>query len=616
MALDNVFLDIYEEELRFIREMGREFAESHPKIAGRLDLNTIETPDPYTERLLEGFAFLTARVRLRMDAQYPAFTQNLLGMLFPNFIAPTPSAGIFEFNPDFREGALKDGFSVPRGTSLIARPDGADTACEFVTTSDVVLRPLVVDEAEYSDQPGLVQRLIPGATNVEAVIRLKIRTAADAPIGSLNFDPLTFFISGEGAQPDHIMQSLVMDAARIVARPVDPLGNDDIFGEVSLAHDGFAENQALLPRSAKTFSGHRLLQEAFILNEKFRFVTITGLDKALEGSDARTFEIVFGLTYAEPKLAAAVKADAFRLHCAPAVNLFKRRADRILITPGQPEHNVVVDRTRPQDFEVYDVLSIDGIDESNTKRLRFEPIFKPDSTDENTPVHGFFNLRREERIISAQARDTNYLGSNVYVRLSGPSRGPAPMDIEQLIVHTLCTNRSLPTLLHSKSKFTLQSPAPVKKINPIIKPTAPRAQPARDATSWNLINALSLNHLSFSGSDEQNAEWLTRLLTLFIDPADGVHRQMIKAYQNLTVSMTNRRLPGDGPVAYGRGLEVKITADTDKLRGTGPFILASVLERFFMRAVSINSFTQTVLKSSGSNHEARWPVRTGGRHIL
>jgi type VI secretion system protein ImpG len=394
------------------------------------------------------------------------------------------------------------------------------------------------------------------------------------------------------------------------------MGREDIHAELKLQHDGFAEDQALLPLSAKTFSGHRLLQEAFILREKFRFITITGLDKALKGSDARTFDVIFGLKYSNPKLATAVKADAFRLHCAPAVNLFERRADRILITPGQAEHNVVVDRTRPQDFEVYDVLSIDGIDESNTKRLHFEPIFKPEINDENVQAHGFFSLRREERIISSQIRDTDYLGSNVYVRLSGPSRGPAPRDIDQLIVKTLCTNRSLPTLLHSKSQFTLQSPAPVKKINPIIKPTAPRAQPARDATSWNLINALSLNHLSFSGDEEQNAQWLTRLLTLFIDPANDVHRQTVKAYKNLTVSIINRRLPGLGPIAYGRGLQVTITADTEKLRGSGPFVLASVLERFFTRAVAINSFTQTVLKTSENSNEARWPARTGGRHII
>jgi len=117
--------------------------------------------DPYVERLLEGFAFLTARIRLRMDAQYPEFTQNLLGLLYPNLVAPTPSCGVFEFQPDFKEGALIDGFTIPRGTSMITRPESTDTACEFLTTSDIILRPLVVDEAEYTDQPSLIQKWLP-----------------------------------------------------------------------------------------------------------------------------------------------------------------------------------------------------------------------------------------------------------------------------------------------------------------------------------------------------------------------------------------------------------------------------------------------------------------------
>lgn len=614
--MDSKFLDLYEEELRFIREMGREFAQSHPKIAGRLDLDSLETTDPYTERLLEGFAFLTARIRLRMASQYPDFTQNLLGLLYPNFIAPTPSAGVFEFKPDFREGALKDGYSVPRGSSLIARAEGIDTACEFVTKSDVILRPLVIDEAEYSDVPSTIQRLIPGAKNLEAVIRLQIRTAADTPLNTISFDPLSFFISGEGAQADYIMRSLCMDAKRILARHVDILATDDLGTEIKLTHDGFDENQALLPISAKTFSGHRLLQEAFILLEKFRFVTLTGLDEALAGSEARVFEVVFGLETADPRLADAVKPEAFKLHCTPAINLFKRRADRILISAGEPEHHVVVDRTRPQDFEVYDILSVQGVDEGSKDRLKFEPVFKSGETEAAKEAHGFFSLRRTERIIKTSTRSSNYLGSNVYIRLSGPSRGPAPAGIDQLIVETLCTNRSLPTLLHVKSKFTLQSTAPLKSVSPIVQPTSPRPQPARDAASWNLINALSLNHLSFAGQGVENVEWLGRLLSLFIDPENEVHRQIIRAYKSLDVQMINRRIPGDGPITYGRGLELTLSADADKLRGTGPFILASVLERFFMRAASINSFTRMALKSSDRTDMSKWPVRAGGRHIL
>lgn len=614
--MDNAFLDLYEEELRFLRDMGREFAQTHPKIASRLDLDTLDTPDPYTERLLEGFAFLTARVRMRMEAEFPAFTQGLLGLLYPNFIAPTPAAAIFELTPDFREGALTDGFTIHSGASMIARPEGRDTACEFVTKSDVTLRPLVIDHAEYTDQPTVVNRMMPGQKNVEAIIRLRIRLAADAPIESLKLDPLTLYIDGEGSQPDEILQALVSSAVKITAIPHDPDAVPNMSKLVKLSQGGFEETEALIPQSATTFSGHRLLQEAFIMPEKFRFVSLTGLEKALVGADTRSFEIIFGLSQSDDRLIASVRKQAFKLHCVTAINLFERRADRVSVSAGEHEHLVTVDRTRPRDFEVYDVLTIDGVTQDNNTRHHFEPIFAPDSSGDTKRRHGYFSMRRESQLVSSKTREGAYLGANVYVRLSGKERGPAPGDIDQLIVKTLCTNRGLPNLLTSKSRYTLQSAGPVKDITPVVRPTATRPPLARDAASWELINALSLNHLSFASSSVNNAAWLTRLLSLFADSQNEVHRQIVQAYNGLDVKLINRRLPGDGPISYARGLEMTLSAETDALRGTGPFLFASVLERFFARAASINSFTQTVLSTPGYAETARWPARAGARHSV
>jgi len=614
--MDNSFLDIYEDELRFIHDMGKEFAQSHPKIASRLDLTSLQTKDPYVERLLEGFAFLTARIKLRMDAQYPEFTQNLLGLLYPNLVAPTPSCGIFEFEPDFRESALVDGFTIPRGTSLVTRPEGTDTACEFLTTSDLTLRPLVVDETEYTDQPSLIQRWLPDTPKMEAAIRLRIRIASDAPLATLNLDPLSFFITGDGAQPDRILQSLIMDSEKIVVHPVDPDYTPTMANPLTVNHDGFSNEERLLPHSAKTFSGHRLLQEAFILIEKFRFISLTGLETALQNSDARVFDIVFGLTKSVPEFINSIIHEAFRLHCVPAVNLFPRRADRISVNPGQSEHNVVVDRTRPQGYEVYDILSVDGLTDKNIEKLKFSPIFQPDNSADNRKRNGYFNTRRSNQLISSNSLETGYLGTDVHVRLSSVGRGPATMDIDQLIIHTLCTNRGLPLLLTNKSKFTIQSAVPVKGIKTLVRPTAPRPPLAQDDAGWDLINALSLNHLSFASSADVNAGWLTRLMSLFIDKKNDVHRQYVKAFEGLEARVINRRLPGDGPVSYGRGLEISLITDTENLRGTGPFVLGSVLEHFFSRAATMNSFTQTIIKTSDQSRTARWPVRNGGRHVL
>ncbi|EVT83062.1 hypothetical protein Z046_31020 [Pseudomonas aeruginosa VRFPA09] len=105
-------LEYYNQELQHIRESAAEFAEEFPKIAGRLSLSGFECADPYVERLLEGFAYLTARVQLKLDAEYPTFTHNLLEIAYPHYLAPTPSMTVVQLRPDPNEGALSSGFSV------------------------------------------------------------------------------------------------------------------------------------------------------------------------------------------------------------------------------------------------------------------------------------------------------------------------------------------------------------------------------------------------------------------------------------------------------------------------------------------------------------------------
>src|SRR3954469_17531868 len=89
--MDTRLLRFYSEELTHLREMGAEFAQDFPKIAARLGLEGMEVADPYVERLLEGFAFLAARIQLKLDAEQPRLIAHLLESLYPNFLAPVPS---------------------------------------------------------------------------------------------------------------------------------------------------------------------------------------------------------------------------------------------------------------------------------------------------------------------------------------------------------------------------------------------------------------------------------------------------------------------------------------------------------------------------------------------
>ena len=98
-VMDPRLLQYYNLELQHLRETGAEFAQQFPKIAARLGMHGLEVADPYVERLLEGVGFLAARVQLKLDAEFPRFTQALLEIVYPHYLAPTPSMLVAQLNP-------------------------------------------------------------------------------------------------------------------------------------------------------------------------------------------------------------------------------------------------------------------------------------------------------------------------------------------------------------------------------------------------------------------------------------------------------------------------------------------------------------------------------------
>ena len=148
--MDPRLLRYYNRELQHVREMGGEFAREFPKIAGRLGMEGIDCADPYVERLLEGFAFMAARVQLKIDAQFPTFTQHLFEMVYPHYLATTPSMAVVQFQPDLEEGGLSSGFLIPRHSAMRGNlGKGDQTACTYRTANDVTLWPVALKEAKY-----------------------------------------------------------------------------------------------------------------------------------------------------------------------------------------------------------------------------------------------------------------------------------------------------------------------------------------------------------------------------------------------------------------------------------------------------------------------------------
>jgi type VI secretion system protein ImpG len=134
---------------------------------------------------------------------------------------------------------------------------------------------------------------------------------------------------------------------------------------------------------------------------------------------------------------------------------------------------------------------------------------------------------------------------------------------------------------------------------------------------WKLVSHLGLNYLSITGDGpSQGASTLREMLRLYGDSGDPTVQKQIQGLRFIRSEPIIRQLPTTGPLTFGRGLEISVTLDEESFEGVGVYLLGAVLEQFFAKYVSINSFTETVLRTLQRQEVMRWPTRIGRRHIL
>jgi type VI secretion system protein ImpG len=622
--MDPRLLQYYNEELQHVRDMGAEFAREFPKIAGRLGIEGLDCADPYVERLLEGFAFLAARVQLKIDAEFPRFTQHLLEMVYPRYLAPTPSMAVVQLQPDLREPALATGMTVRRHTalrSMVARDSSA--SCEYRLANDVTLWPLELVEGKVLDGPAALGALgVRAGEGARSALRLVFRATAGLQIAQLALDELPLYLVGADDLPAQLYAQLLGSCCGLLVRAA--AGSNAVsLGRGAVRSMGFADEEALIPPARRQFSGYRLLQEYFAFPQRFLFVRLCGLRPALRQLSGDRFEIIVLFNRGAGDLERTVNADNFRLHCGATINLFQRQADRIHIEHGVPDYHLVVDRTRPMNFEVFDVLDLQGFGDRSEPERQFQAFYACNEQTWHSHDLAYYTMRREPRRLSSRQRQVgpraSYVGSEVYLALVDAEQAPFASNLRQLAATVLCTNRDLPLqipIAKSATDFTLDSAAPVESVRCVAGPSRPRASMAHGDVSWRLISHLALNYLSIVDTPNEGAAALREMLGLYADPNDLSAQRQIEGLRSVSSASIVGRVPISGPITYGRGTEITVTLEDAAFQGSNSYVLAAVLEEFFSRYASINSFTRTVLRSTERGEVARWPLRLGNRSTL
>jgi len=622
--MDPRILQYYNSELQHVREMGAEFAKAYPKIAARLGMVGIDCSDPYVERLLEGFAFLAARVQVKMDAEFPDFTQHLLEMVYPHYLAPIPSMTIVQFNPELNESALAEGYLIERGSVLRSQiGKGESSACEYRTAHNTTLWPLQVSEVKYLTTGHAVSNSCKQKiSRAKAGLKLVLKTTAGISFNELlTLDELTVYLTGNEETATFLYEQLI---ANTLAINYSGAGLNRYNKGNSNVAIGFDDDEALLPYGSQSFSGYRLLQEYFSFPERYRFIKLTGLKEVFSKCVGDEIEIVFAFDYKHPKLEDSFDQDTFLLNCTPAINLFSKQADRIHLNNKTHQYHVLPDRSKPLDYEVYSIQETVGLGSSKEEKQTFYPFYDASNFYGHREQMAYYTINRVPRIASSkrlrQGPRSSYVGNETFISIVDAKQAPFNLNLKQLATKILCTNRDLPLFMpigKGYTDFTLQVGAPVSSVKCVSGPTKPKPSFAQGQVAWKLISHLSLNYLSIIDTDEEHgAVALRDLLMLYADKNDSVIQKQIEGVLNISSKAVLRRIEGLGPITFGRGLEITVEFDESLYEGTGVFLLGTVLERFFSKYTTINSFVETVIKTTERGEIHRWATRRGTRHIL
>ena len=654
--MNREFLEFYDRELKLLYEQGAEFAKEYPGVGERLGGLLEDRSDPMMIGVLEGAAFLAARVQLKIKHEFSEFTHSLLDQLVPNYLAPVPSAMLAQVKPVFGDPALRDGKKIDAGSYIDAtyQERNRRIACRYRLTSGITIWPFEVTGAEYVTGAARLQALgLPARTELSAGLRISLthRSTPDAESEPSDAETakkpeiwaqgcrtseLPFHILGPESDAVQLYEQLFANCIGVHFRRLDEFGNPvvDSYPASLIAPKGFTDEETLLSHDRHVFHGFDLLLEYFNFPRKFLAFNLTGLRPAFAKLPVRSFDIILSFNRVNERLQAAVQPGMLALYTAPAVNLFDKQLDRIQVKSNQHEYHVIPDRTRYLEFEVHRLLDLQAHYPGGLERRPIAPLYSA-SLDRPSHANGLYYTMRRLRRRRSTAEVTggspsDYLGSDVFLSLLDPGDVDEAASIAEVSARALCSNRHLPELLpvgESGADFRFLDDTSL----PIVcaaGPTRPseaigsKLKSSQDVTqqgtvAWRLINMLSLNHLGLVGrGGGRDAAALKEVLSLFGDLGDKATSRKISGVRSVESREIVRRLQQRAGVGAARGIEITVTLSEKEFEGSGIFVLGAILDRFFSEYAALNHFTQTIISSVERGVIMRWPPRLGERRPL
>lgn len=602
-------IKLYQNELNYLDRVGADLAKKYPKIAHRLQLTDASNRDPHVERLIQATALLNARIRAKLEDDYPELTQSVFDLIYPHYLKPLPSHTVVSFEPT---SDLTTVIKIPRGT-LLQGEQSSEKACRFTTLYDVDVMPLSIQRASLQSAP-FDAPLVPKSNHAESVLKLEFN-CEDLDLQSSHGDELNRVRLYLNASK-HIayqLYELFFSQVETVAIGRDELDvSPMILGKDSIQAVGFDSDQAAWSYSDQSFPGYRLLSELFVFPEKFLFLELDLSSAQALATSSKTFSVFFYLNHAYDDIASHIRADHFQLNATPVVNIYSQPAEPIRITHTRSHYPVVADARNREGVNIYSVESAlisDGGDSTIELGRFFD--FEGYSDYSGRP---FWHASGSDAPASEGQLGVNVSLHNLPLEILSSNR-------HLLLLDCLVTNGNLPHelwklgKLPSLSLFEAHPGIKQAKVCLAIKPAI--LDQDKQGRHWKLISHLNLNYLNMKNSVDATGI-LKEILSLYDFKRSPESRKMIDGFEVGEIEAEARRIDSSTGVAFFcRGTRFLIRLNPHDFPGSSPFLFCAVLDRFLSMYTSINSFTRLeVMLSQTEEIYHSWPARSGDQCLI
>lgn len=565
----------YEEELKYLYESGREFSKIHPDRAQYLNIDNIGDRDPYIERLFEGFAFLTARIREKIEDSYPELTEGVINLLWPGFVHEIPSLSLVEFTP--RKGHLHTTRIIEKGIEIVTHPVGENyTVCKFTTTQKVVLNPIVLKSVEKNRY-----------NSKNTVLSMNFSLESETQFNKLMVFPLRLHIHSEMPSALLLHEIITRHIIRLTLKLPDGNVIQNDYPHRAITQGGLSSEESILPGVKECFQGYELLLEYFVFPEKFLCFDINGFDLSQMKNSYSSFSLIFEFDKDIPDHV-NVSSENFRLHCTPVVNIFQKTTEPVAITGLKSEYRIKAD-SNDNSVTVYKILSVIGVNRLTGERSAYRYLY--DNKDSCCVKNKTYLSSCREGITSIR---------EMFITVNHDQLSEGELPEENLSINALCTNGTIPRQLLRIGDLSIPGngmPDFVTCTN-IIRPTVQFFPPNERNYQW-----IFISHLSLSSNSLSDINTIKNILKMYDWSRLHGRAKRIEAIQSVTLSPVESFYNN----TIVKGIEYSIDIDESAFSDVNDLhLFGSALSEFLAQHITINSFMKLVFITKPSNNHLRW----------